>query len=88
MGSLSRKFNVVSDHGLHARPAANFVKFTSSLPVEVEVTVGEKTVNAKSIMAILGLNISKGTEMIITVQSEDESYLDQVETYLKENEVI
>jgi phosphotransferase system HPr (HPr) family protein len=68
-----REFHINHDVGLHARPAAEFVKLTSSFPCEVMVknlTEGSDYVNAKSILAVLTLGVSQGH--IIQVQAEGE----------------
>lgn len=49
--------------GLHARPAAEFVKTASSFPCDIQVcnlsTVGNP-VNAKSILSVLTLGVNQG----------------------------
>ena len=60
------------DAGLHARPAAQFVKRAKQFKSDITVTNNGKTVNAKSIVLILSLGVSKNTEIMLTAHGEDE----------------
>src|SRR5690606_38389535 len=57
--------------GLHARPAALFVQEANKFSSEVFVEKDEKKVNAKSIMGIMSLAISSGTEVNIIAEGAD-----------------
>ncbi len=57
--------------GLHARPAALFVQEANKFSSEVYVEKNEKKVNAKSIMGIMSLAISSGTEVYISAEGSD-----------------
>lgn len=57
--------------GLHARPAALFVQEANKFSSEIFVLKNEKKVNAKSIMGIMSLAISSGTEIIIQADGTD-----------------
>jgi catabolite repression HPr-like protein len=57
--------------GLHARPAALFVHEANKFSSEVFVEKDEKKVNAKSIMGIMSLAISSGTEVVISAEGAD-----------------
>jgi len=57
--------------GLHARPAALFVQEANKFSAEVFVEKDEKKVNAKSIMGIMSLAISSGTEIYISAEGAD-----------------
>ena len=58
--------------GLHARPAAQFVKLAKQYKSAISVSSKGKTVNAKSIVLILTLGINQGTEIEISAVGEDE----------------
>jgi phosphocarrier protein HPr len=73
------------DSGLHARPAAQFVKLAKQFKSDITVTNNGKTVNAKSIMFILTLGISKNTEIVLTANGEDEQEAVSVLVALVEN---
>lgn len=56
------ELTVINKSGLHARPAAQFVKAASSFPCEImvrNITTSSKTVNAKSILSVLTLGVDK-----------------------------
>lgn len=57
--------------GLHARPAAMFVQEANKFSSEIFVEKNEKKVNAKSIMGIMSLAISTGTEVVISAEGSD-----------------
>jgi phosphotransferase system HPr (HPr) family protein len=69
---ISEKVVIINETGLHARPASIFVNMASKFKSELMVQKGEKQVNAKSILAVLSLGISKGTEITISAQGPDE----------------
>lgn len=69
---ISEKVTVLNETGLHARPAAMFVSNAAKFKSELTVQKGEKQANAKSILSVLALGVTKGTEITITAQGPDE----------------
>lgn len=66
-----RRVIVGSGVGLHARPAALFVRTASKAPIEVTVAkVGGDPVNAKSILAVLGLDVRGGEEIVLRADGD------------------
>ena len=66
-------FTVNHSSGLHARPAALFVKLASSFPCTIKVRNlnGEKpAVNAKSVLSVLTQAVDKGHSVEITAEGE------------------
>ena len=59
--------------GLQARPAAFFVQEANRFASEIFVEKDTKKVNAKSIMGIMSLAISSGTEITISAEGPDAS---------------
>lgn len=57
--------------GLHARPASIFVQAAAKYSSEIEVTHGEITANAKSILGVLTLGAHKDAEITINAEGED-----------------
>ncbi len=57
--------------GLHARPAALFVQEANKFSSEIYVEKNDKRVNAKSIMGIMSLAISSGTQIHIAADGSD-----------------
>lgn len=66
-----RKVVVQLETGLHARPAALFVQEANKFSSEIFVIKGNKKVNAKSIMGIMSLAVSRGTEITIVAEGAD-----------------
>jgi phosphocarrier protein len=69
--------NIVVNHevGLHARPAAQFVKAAQSFDAAItvaNVTKDSDAVDAKSILRVLTLAVLQGNEIKITAEGEDE----------------
>ena len=56
---------------LHARPAATFVKAAMGFSSRVEVVVGERAADAKSLLAVLALGARRGTELRLRADGDD-----------------
>ena len=66
-----RRVNVGAEVGLHARPAAIFVQTASKAPVSVAVAKGDsEPVDAKSILAVLSLDVRGGEEIVLSAEGE------------------
>jgi len=67
-----RTVAIGSDSGLHARPAAVFVKAAAAAAVPVTIRVGDgKPVPARSMLSVLSLGARKGTEVTLEAEGED-----------------
>ena len=67
----SRTATVASSVGLHARPAALFVKKVTAAGIPVTVgREGGKTVNAASMLAVMALGAKCGEEVILTADGD------------------
>jgi phosphotransferase system HPr (HPr) family protein len=69
------KAEIVVQHevGLHARPAAAFVRLAASFPCQVTVcnlTAGSPVVNAKSILGVLTLGVNQGHKVSLETAGE------------------
>ncbi|HEY3688427.1 MAG TPA: HPr family phosphocarrier protein [Streptosporangiaceae bacterium] len=70
-----RTVTVAAEVGLHARPAALFVQAAAKASGDVTVAKsGGDPVNAKSILAVLGLDVRHGEEIVLT--AADDTVLD------------
>lgn len=59
--------------GLHARPAAQFVKLAASFPCTISVrnlTKDKPAVNAKSVLSVITLGVNQGTNVEVTAEGE------------------
>lgn len=66
-----RTVTVANKTGLHARPAAMFVKKAQEFGSDIYVQKDDKSVSAKSILAIMSLNVNPGTVITIKAEGED-----------------
>ena len=57
--------------GLHARPADLFVRLAQQFEAEIFVSKGEQSVDGKSILSILTLGATRGTELTIRAEGTD-----------------
>jgi phosphocarrier protein HPr len=57
--------------GLHARPAAEFVKLAGRYRSEIHLSKDGLRVNGKSIMGVLMLAAEQGTELVIRGEGPD-----------------
>ena len=48
------KTTVLHESGLHMRPAQEFVSAVANYPCKVTIKVGDKSVNGKSILSVMG----------------------------------
>ena len=69
---IRRPVRINLNTGLEARPVAQLVQVASQFNSEIYVEIGKKKVNAKSIMGIMAFNPSKGMEVDIVAEGEDE----------------
>jgi phosphocarrier protein HPr len=69
---LKKKVTIVNKLGLHARAAAKFVNHAGHFASEIEVSKNGHKVNGKSIMGIMMLAATKGAELELIVDGEDE----------------
>src|SRR6202012_5538770 len=51
---------VTLDGDLHARPAGQLAVAAAKFTADVSLTAGDKTVNAKSVLAVMGLGATSG----------------------------
>lgn len=69
---IKTKITIINKLGLHARASAKFVSTTSRYQSHLDVTKDTQTVNGKSIMGIMMLAASKGSELTLQFDGPDE----------------
>ena len=70
---LEKTLIILNEEGLHARPAGVLAKLAGSFTSVIEVVANGKTVNAKSIMSVMSLGLTKDAELIVRTNGADES---------------
>jgi len=73
--ATSLELQVENPSGLHARPAAAFVRTACTFQSDIRVanlTTGSEPVTAKSIIGVLGLGVQRGHRIRLLVDGSDE----------------
>jgi phosphocarrier protein len=71
MTTVERVAEIVNPLGLHARPAAEFVKLASRFEAEIHVEKDGMLVNGKSIMGVMTLAAECGSALTIRAEGDD-----------------
>ena len=70
---IERELAIRNRLGLHARAAAKFVQTASRFKSEVKIRKNGEEVDGKSILGLLLLAASQGTQITVAVWREDEA---------------
>jgi phosphocarrier protein len=77
---LTRELVILNRYGLHARPAALFVKTSNRFKAEVWVEKDGEEVNGKSIMGLMMLAAGHGSKIKVSAAGSDaEKFLKEIE---------
>jgi len=71
VSKLTKEMTIINRLGLHARPAAMFVKACNKHRCEIWVEKDGERVNGKSIMGLMMLAAGQGSKMRITAEGSD-----------------
>lgn len=83
---IKRPVTINLSTGLEARPVAQLVQIASQFDSEVHVEIGEKRVNAKSIMGMMTLGLDAGEIIVLSANGTDEeAAMASLEKYLSNN---
>ena len=69
---IEQNFIVTNELGLHARAATRIVQLANRFTADVELEKDGQRVNGKSIMGVMMLAASKGTEITLIANGNDE----------------
>jgi len=61
-----------NETGVHARPAAVFVKMANRFPCEIFVEKDGQRINGKSIMGLMMLALTRDTRIMVIAEGEKE----------------
>jgi len=79
-----KEVKLTNEVGLHARPAAVFSKAAAGFSADITVAKGGQEANAKSIMAVLKLDVKKGDAVTISTEGDDaDEALEELVTLLE-----
>jgi phosphocarrier protein len=77
---LTRELVILNRYGLHARPAALFVKTSNRFKADVWVEKDGEEVNGKSIMGLMMLAAGHGSKLKVSAAGADaEKFLQEIE---------
>ena len=72
--SMPRKdFTITNQLGIHARPAAQFVKIANSFPCDIRVEKDDDEVDGKSILGFMMLAAGHGSVISVTTEGDQEN---------------
>jgi len=71
---VTKEVIVKNSTGLHARPATLLVKKASSFKSEVTIEFKGKKANAKSLIGVLSLGVTKDSTVAVIASGDDEGY--------------
>ncbi len=66
-----RKVKVLNEYGIHARPAALFVKMATKYASDIMVEKDGIQVSGKSIMGLLTMEGHQGAELVLCAKGHD-----------------
>lgn len=82
--NMTKDFLVANKLGIHARPAAMFVKTANRFSCDIFVEKDGEKVNGKSIMGLMMLAAGPGSKLTVHAQGNDASQaLAEIETLIK-----
>ncbi len=83
---LSKTIVVQNQVGLHARPATFFIQKSNEFKSSIWVEKNDRRVNAKSLLGVLSLGITKGMEItIITDGTDEKEAIEALEKLIESN---
>ena len=88
---LTVPIKIINKLGLHARASAKLTQVANQFESDIWIEKNDKKVNAKSIMGVMMLAASQGSDITITTQGSDEkeafnSIVDLINDYFGEGE--
>lgn len=69
---ISQSLTIINKLGLHARAAAKLATLAGRYSSSIKVSTQGKDVDCKSVMSLMLLAASKGTDITIHIQGKDE----------------
>lgn len=69
----TQEFTILNKLGIHARPAAQFVKIASKYQSQIRIEKDDEEVDGKSIMGLMMLAAGHGSTIKVTIEGADEN---------------
>ena len=71
MATITKQLTVINRLGIHAQPAALFVKIAGKFTSQIMVEKDGETINGKSIMGLMMLAAAQGSKLTLTADGTD-----------------
>jgi phosphocarrier protein len=68
---IERTVTITNELGLHARPAAQFVRLAATFSADIELVRDGVAINGKSIMGVMMLAAECGAEVLVRAEGSD-----------------
>lgn len=79
-------YTITDPVGIHARPAGILVKAVKPFESKCTITKGEKTVDLRKLMALMGMGIKCGDTVDVKIEGPDEdTAFETIEKFFKDN---
>ncbi len=66
-----RDLTIANQHGMHARPAALFIKTAARFDAEITIEKDDTRISGKSIMGLLTMELYQGAKMRVYAEGPD-----------------
>ncbi|MEM7602592.1 MAG: HPr family phosphocarrier protein [Verrucomicrobiota bacterium] len=78
------ELTIPNEEGLHARPAAKFVKLANQFSCEIWVEKDDEEINGKSIMGLMMLAAAQGETITLSADGDDaDTAIERLTTLVK-----
>ncbi len=83
---IRKIFTIKNKYGLHARPAARFVKATGKFQSHIQIIKDGLVANGKSIMGLMTLAAEPGSEIEVVIEGDDrEAAMEAIRDLIENN---
>ena len=80
---IKKSMQIALPGGLEARPVAEMVQIASRYDSRVYIELGDKRINAKSIMGMMSLRLDNGDPVTISADgSDEENAINAIEAFI------
>ncbi len=80
------EYIIKDELGIHARPAGLLVKLVKNFQSSVLIASKGASADARKLMAVMALGITKGAQVTVTAEGEDEeAVIKEIEKFFREN---
>ena len=79
-------YTITDELGIHARPAGTLVKMAKQFDSSITITKGNKSAGLQKLIALMGLGVKCGDEVVVTVDgSDEETACQELEMFFRDN---